>query len=221
MILTLIVVFSALFVVARLKLNRGASGKRLIDKLGRWPVRSLFLIFAALTTFVLPISADEPGRQFTATAVVDGSQGTRQMPVTLVANRFTSVEEAKQLAQVLEQGGQGALLSALSGRSDGQLQLGALQMPVALVVAEPRGNGYRYLFLTARRIRVEETTLGEKSLDYPFGVAVFEVDGFGDGEGKLHVEAALHIDADGHVEVEDYDGADGTLENVEQVQNNF
>ena len=221
MILTLIVVFSALFVVARLKLNRGASGKRLIDKLGQWPVRSLFLIFAALTTFVLPISADEPGRQFTATAVVDGSQGTRQMPVTLVANRFTSVEEAKQLAQVLEQGGQGALLSALSGRSDGQLQLGALQMPVALVVAEPRGNGYRYLFLTARRIRVEETTLGEKSLDYPFGVAVFEVDGFGDGEGKLHVEAALHIDADGHVEVEDYDGADGTLENVEQVQNNF
>jgi hypothetical protein len=234
MILTLIVVFSALFVVARLKLNRGASGKRLMDKLGRWPVRGLFsrvsfgtpgqatvLIFAALTAFVLPISADEPGRQFTATAVVDGSQGTRQMPVTLVANRFTSVEEAKQLAQVLEQGGQGALLSALSGRSDGQLQLGALQMPVALVVAEPRGNGYRYLFLTARRIRVEETTLGEKSLDYPFGVAVFEVDGFGDGEGKLHVEAALHIDADGHVEVEDYDGADGTLENVEQVQNNF
>jgi hypothetical protein len=178
-------------------------------------------MLVAVAGLVQQVSADEPGRQFTATAVVDGSQGTRQMPVTLVANRFTAVEEAKRLAEVLESGGQGALLSALAGRNDGQLQLGALQMPIALVVAEPRGNGYRYLFLTARRIRVEETTFGEKSLDYPFGVAVFEVDSFGDGEGKLHVEAALHIDADGHVEVEDYDGADGTLENIQQVQNNF
>jgi hypothetical protein len=179
------------------------------------------LLLATIVTSVAPAEADEPGREFTATAVVNGSQGTRQMPVTLVANRFTSVEEAKHLAQVLEQGGQGGLLSALAGRSDGQLQLGALQMPVALVVAEAQGNGYRYLFLTARRIRVEETTFGEKSLDYPFGIAVFEVDSFGDGEGKLHVEAALSINADGHVEVEDYDGADGTLQNVQQVQNNF
>lgn len=182
---------------------------------------SAVLMLIAVAGLIQQVSADDPGRQFTATAVVNGSQGTRQMPVTLVANRFTSVEEAKNLAQVLEQGGQGALLSALTGRSDGQLQLGALQMPVALVVAEAQGNGYRYLFLTARRIRVEETTFGEKSLDYPFGVAVFEVDSFGDGEGKLHVEAALSINPDGHVEVEDYDGADGTLENVEQVQNSF
>ncbi len=178
-------------------------------------------ILATVVTSVAPAAADEPGRKFTATAVVNGSQGTRQMPVTLVANRFTSVEEAKHLAQVLEQGGQGALLSALSGRSDGQLQLGALQMPVALVVAEPQDDGFRYLFLTARRIRVEETTFGEESLNYPFGIAVFDVDGFGDGQGRLHIEAALRIDADGHVEVDDYNGADGSLEDVQQVENNF
>jgi hypothetical protein len=142
--------------------------------------------------------------------------GTSSMSVTLVANRFTTVEQARHLACTLEQGGQGALLAALSGHSDGRLMLGALEMPVALVVAEKTGRGYRYLFLTARRIQVEEATFGEESLDYPFGIAVFEVDDFGDGEGKLHVAAALSIDADGHVDVDDYDGEDGRLENVSQ-----
>jgi hypothetical protein len=60
--------------------------------------------------------------------------------------------------------------------------------------------------------------LGEDSLDYPFGIAVFEVDRFGRGEGRIHVAAALSIDPDGHIEIEDYDGADGTIERIKQVR---
>ena len=171
-------------------------------------------VLCAVALCAMQAEADEPGRRFTATAVVSDSMGTNSMPMTLIANRFTSVEQAQHLAGLLEQGGQGALVSALNGRSDGQLMLGALQMPVALVVAEEQGGGYRYLFLTPRRIRVAEETFGEESLGYPFGIAVFEVNDFGDGEGKLHVAAALSIDADGHIEVNDYDGEDGRLENV-------
>jgi hypothetical protein len=178
----------------------------------------LFALSVLVVIFVTlpPAFADEPGREFTATAVMRGSQGTRRMPVTFIANRFTSVEQAKRLAEVLEQGGQQALLSALTGRRDGELRLGALEMPVALVVAEPKGKGYRYLFLTARRIQVEETTFGEESLDYPFGIVEFETDTFGRGEGALHVAAALSIDADGHVEIEDYDGEDGSIERLQR-----
>jgi hypothetical protein len=183
--------------------------------------RNRLLALSVLVVIVASLSpafADEPGREFTATAVMRGSQGTRRMPVTFIANRFTSVEQAKHLAEVLEQGGQGALLSALTGRRDGQLRLGVLEMPIALVVAEPQGKGYRYLFLTPRRIQVEETTFGEESLDYPFGIAEFETDTFGRGEGSLHVAAALRIDADGHVEIEDYDGEDGSIERLQQVR---
>jgi len=175
-------------------------------------------VLVVIVATLPPVFADEPGREFSATAVVNGSQGTRRMPVTFIANRFTSVEQAKQLAEVLEQGGQGALLSALSGRNDGRLRLGALEMPIALVVAEPQGKGYRYLFLTARRIRVEETTFGEESLNYPFGIAEFVTDTFGRGEGSLHVAAALNIDTDGHVEIEDYDGEDGSFEDLQKVR---
>ena len=178
----------------------------------------LFVVLM-LNVFAVPgVAAEEPGREFTATAVVNSSQGRRRMPVTLVARRFTTVERAQHLGELLEQGGQGALLSALRGRSDGELRLGALQMPIALVVAEPLSRGYRYIFLTPRRIRVEEEQFGEESLDYPFGMVEFEVGRFGSGKGSLHVAAALRIDEEGRLEVEDYDGADGYVENLKTVR---
>jgi len=166
-----------------------------------------------------PLFADPPGREFTCTAVVNTTEGTRRMPMTLVANRFTSIEEAQQLAGLLDKGGQGTLLASLRGRMDGRLQLGALSIPIALVVAEETRDGYRFVFLTARRIDVDEKQLGKDSLDYPFGIADFEVDGFsGRGEGSLHVAAALSIDADGHIEIDDYDGQDGHFEDLRKIR---
>jgi hypothetical protein len=138
--------------------------------------------------------------------------------VSLIVNRYSSVEELQGLASVLESGGQFGLLSALKGRRDGQLRMGAINSPIALVVVEELGRDYRYLFLTPRRIRVDEEMLGEESLDYPFGIAEFEVDRFGRGEGRLHVAAALRIDADGHVEIDDFDGVDGTIERIKQIR---
>ena len=177
-------------------------------------------LFAAAVLFsvALPISADGPGREFSAEAVVNSREGRNRMLVTFVVQRFTSVEELQNLAGVLENGGQFGLLSVLKGRRDGQLRLGAMNMPIALVFAEEQGRGYRYLFLTARRIQVDEEMLGKDSLDYPFGIAVFEVDRFGRGDGRLHVAAALRIDADGHVEIEDYDGVDGTIDRIKQLR---
>jgi len=175
----------------------------------------------ALGACLIPLMtafAYEPGREFSAEAVVNTREGRNRMQVTFIVNRYTPVEELQNLAGVLENGGQFGLLSVLKGRRDGQLRMGVMNMPIALVVVEEVGRDYRYLFLTPRRIRVEEEMLGEESLDYPFGIAEFEVDRFGRGEGQLHVAAALRIDADGHVEVEDYDGIDGTIDRIKQIR---
>ncbi len=175
----------------------------------------------ALMVFALSAvtaAADEPGREFSAEGVGNFRGGGNRINLTFVADRFTPVDEAKQLAGVLEAGGQGALLSALAGRWDGRIRFGALEMRVALVVAEPEDGGYRYLFLTPRRFEIHEREFGEESLDYPFGIAVFAVDGFGRGEGTLHVAAALSIDADGSIEISDYNGADGTIERIKQLR---
>jgi hypothetical protein len=172
----------------------------------------------AICCYAASLSATDPGREFTAEGVGDFKGGGNRINVTFIADRFTPVEEAQRLAGILEQGGQGALVAALRGRSDGRIRFGALERWVALVVAEPEGRGFRYLFLTPRRFEIHEKEFGEESLDYPFGIAQFSVDGFGRGEGILHVAAALSIDADGHIEVEDYDGADGRIERVRQIR---
>ena len=177
------------------------------------------IVLLAVAATAAVVYAGEPGREFSAELEAKFRiGGGNRMLVNLVIDRYTSVEEAQQLANVLEQGGQGALLSALKGRFDGRIRLGALDMPVALVVAEPEGRGYRYLFLTARRIDFDERELGKDSLDYPFAIVEFEADRFGRGEGSLHVAAALSIDEYGHVEIEDYDGADGRISRIKQIR---
>lgn len=183
-------------------------------------MRGLTRFFLALSFVLISTagSASEPGREFAAEGVGNFKGGGNRINVTFVADRFTSVEEAQQLAGLLEQGGQGALVSALRGRSDGRIRFGALERWVALVVAEPEGRGWRYIFLTPRRFEFHEREFGEESLNYPFGIAIFEVDRFGRGEGTLHMAAALRIDASGHIEIEDYDGEDGRLERIKQVR---
>lgn len=170
-------------------------------------------------SLALPVAAGGPGREFSAELVGDFQLGGgNRMLVNLVVDRFSSVEEAQQLAGLLERGGQFSLLSALKGRRDGRIRMGALEMPLALVVAEEQGRGYRYLFLTPRKIQFHEKEFGEESLDYPFGIIELELDRFGRGEGNLHLAAALSIDADGHVEIEDYNGADGRVERIKQLR---
>jgi hypothetical protein len=164
-------------------------------------------------------AGDPPGREFTGTAVVNTTEGTRSMPLTLVANRYASEAEVKQLAEVLASGGQSALLAAIRHRNDGQLNLGAEVRPISLVFAEETRKGHRIVFLTARRIDISEKQLGEESLEYPFGLAEIEIDGFsGLGEGALHVAAALSIDSSGHVDIIDYDGQDGHFRDLRRVR---
>ena len=172
------------------------------------------------TLIATPIfAAEPPGREFTGTAVVNTTEGTRSMPLTLVANRYASEGEVEQLAEVLASGGQSALLGAIRYRNDGQLNLGAEVRPISLVFAEETRDGYRILFLTARRIDVSEKQLGQESLEYPFGIAEIVIDGFsGKGEGNLHVAAAISIDAEGHLEIIDYDGQDGHFRDLRRVR---
>jgi len=183
-------------------------------------VKQIFAAAATLLLFAIPASAgDPPGREFTGTAVVNTTEGTRSMPLTLVANRFASEAEVQQLAEVLASGGQSSLIGAIRYRNDGQLNLGAEVRPISLVFAEETRDGHRIVFLTARRIDVSEKQFGQESLEYPFGIAEIEIDSFsGRGEGSLYVAAALEIDDTGHVEIIDYDGQDGHFRDLRRIR---
>ena len=180
------------------------------------------LAAAVLITAVATSAAaweNPPDHEFTATAIMDTGEGTRQMPVTLIARSYTSIEDVARLETVLANGGQGALLATLNGMNNGRLRLGALELPVNLVAAEKLDDGYRYIFVTARRIQVEEVNSSSPSLHYPFGVAIFELGDFGPGEGQVYPAASLHIDdSDNSVIIKEYEGDPGRLEDVEKTR---
>jgi len=184
--------------------------------------RPTTMLLAVLLIVLSPgdgIAEDPPGREFTGMAIMDTTQGTRRMPFTLVVSRFTPLEEAEEHKALLESGGQSALLGALKGRSGGRLRLGALEWSLGLVVAESLGrDGYRYFVVTARRVQYEEIEQSSESLDYPFGVAVFEMGRFGSGEGKLYPAAALAVAEDGTVTVEQYEIDPGRVTEIKKVR---
>ena len=182
-------------------------------------IRTALLSLVISTIAVVGVQAGSPGREFTAQATMTTSQGTSHMPITLIVARYTSVEDAQRYQDLLATGGQSALLSALRGRSDGRLRLGVLEMPLGLVVAEELRRGYRYVFVTTRRIQVEEVNESADSLYYPFGVAVFELDDFGRGDGQVYPQAAISVDpSDGSVVVEEYRGEPGKLSNIKKIR---
>ncbi len=180
-------------------------------------------VFRALTLAVLatPLAAAQevpPGGDFTATATMTTKQGTRSLAFTVSVSRPRSVADAIPLKQILETGGQQALLNAIRGGPGGQFRLGAIQYPIDLVVAEAISDGSRYVVVTARSLRVEEVNEGRESLDHPFTVIAFDVPEFGTGQGRICPQAALWVDSDGHVQVEQYDGEPGTLKDVRRVK---
>jgi hypothetical protein len=143
--------------------------------------------------------AAHPEGEFTATARVETKSGTRSTACTIIVNRPIPYEEAAPLRRILEDGGQQAVRTAIMGAAHGQLSLGGIAYPLDLVIFEPKGKGFRYVVVTSRPIRWEESELGEPSLDYPFTVLVFEEPAVGLGEGQIVPRAALQIDEDGHV----------------------
>jgi hypothetical protein len=163
---------------------------------------------------VLARPEETPTGQFTATAEVSTSQGSRSMVFQIVVSRPLSIGDALPFRHALETGGQQGLLALLRSNGSGQFLLGAVEYPINLIVAEPVKDGYRYIVVTARNFTYEEVNEGRPSMDFPFAVAVFQAPEFGTGDGTIYPKAALSIDAEGHVKAEPFEGRTGRLKEV-------
>ena len=158
----------------------------------------------------------KPEGEFTATAQAETPSGSRTMGLTVIVQRPMTVEEAQPLKKVLAEGGQQALFNSIRGSNRGTFRLGAMDYPIDLVVARQTRDGFKYVVVTARPLRYEEVQEGRDSLDHPFTVAIFEVPGFGSGQGELYTRAALVVEEDGWVQVNQYGGKPGTLKDVKR-----
>jgi hypothetical protein len=174
----------------------------------------LFASGLAFSALLFAQSTSQTQKEFSATAEVTTSQGTRSMPVTLIVARPLSAAQARPLKKVLEAGGQQALMASIRGGNRGRLNLGGIEAPLDLVIAEPAEGATQYVVVTTRNLRFEEVNENRETLDYPFTVVVFSVPEFGSGEGQLYLHCALSINENGRVRVEHYEDQPGTLKDI-------
>ena len=152
---------------------------------------------------------------FKATVQLEGGRipGTHQIQVTIHIQSTTPLEVGKQLAALVSSGGQPALQAALDRYANGSVGFGVLQYTLNLVVKKPGDRGQQYAIVANRPFGAYEVNMGQDSVNYPFGVVVFEVDDFGRGEGKVFQRAQIMVNDDGTVSVNGY-GQPARLINV-------
>ena len=175
-------------------------------------------LLSLIPAFAAAADNKKPTGEFTATASIGTPSGTRSMAFDVVVVSPRGLAEVQPLKKVLEDGGQQALVNAIRGSGQGQIKLGALVYPVDLVMAEKIQDGWRYFVVTARPIKYNEADEdGGASLDYPFAVFGFDSTDFSSGDGFIYTKAALSIDPDGHLQVNQYDGEPGTLSDIRRL----
>ena len=177
------------------------------------------LALAALTALATRAADDAvPGREFSAMFRLKDPQGERQMGATLLLDRFTSLEEAKSLKEVLASQGQYGLANAIRGRANGRLRLGVMDYSLDLAVFAPTRDGFYVVVVTTRPIRFEESQEGSDSLDYPFGVITFALDSLGRGEGRFYPKSRLLINEDGTLAAQQFAEGEGRVTDVRKVR---
>jgi hypothetical protein len=162
----------------------------------------------ALVASIGTVAAPRAGagmETFTATLLQQTNMresGTRTWPLTFHIESWTSPEEAARLDAVLQEGGPDALLREFrkgKSRAGHIVSSGYTREPswrVAMATVRDTPRGRVVLLVTDRPIGFAESWANARSVDYPFSVFEFTLDGKGRGQG-VAIPAARLADADG------------------------
>jgi hypothetical protein len=124
---------------------------------------------------------------YTGTAVgIGGDLGNRTIPFTLEITGYTPEEAVPQMAQILETGGQDALLKALSKQKLGYFAFeGRVGRDLNFVrkIDDERDRKLNILF--ERWLRMYELRYGTRSEDYQFSYIELSINDRGKGEGTF------------------------------------
>jgi hypothetical protein len=136
----------------------------------------------------------------------------------LTLDSYTPEAEVGRLAESLKNGGQDALLKAITKEKKGTFQVGtqlARDVNAAWVSQGPEGER-KITAVSERWIGISETRRGTRSLDYPFTFIELFIEADGKGEGGLIPAAKLQVRDAKTWEVENFGIYPARLTNVRQ-----
>src|SRR5215211_1749450 len=160
----------------------------------------------------VPPQADEPAhtqkpksQKFSALAYLPSGAGRAMVGaggtanVDLYVNNYTSDEEAKVLAGLLNDGGPNALLKALEkAKSIGKISLSGRVgfYDLKLIRSHPTATGRRIIAVGDRPMGFLEVYVSNQSRDYEFGILTLDLKNDGKkekGEGSLIYAAKVKV----------------------------
>jgi hypothetical protein len=176
--------------------------------------------FILIATMVQVSVYAQRGMTFTGTAVIYGSGSntrTTTRTFTLNVNQRTSDAEAARYLNVLQSGGQDALLRAIDNNDLGRFSLGgSVGERLNAVIIDQDGGDTRIRAVFRRWVGFGELRRGSRSVDYPFGYVEIRYDPrTGRGEGTFIPAAKIRFRNGNTVEVEDFGTFPGRLMGVQ------
>jgi hypothetical protein len=175
------------------------------------PNRSLLAVAAALLALAAHPSrgaetaAESQGpEQFAGVLANTGTGGT--IPIVVHIDSYSPAGDVRALALLLKDKGQSAVEAALfrmKGR--GWIRIGSsLGYEVPIIRSLATQTGRRIVVIADRPIQFWEQWRGTRSLQYPFGMVVLDIDHSGNGEGRLIAAARAKFDSGGNAELESF-----------------
>jgi hypothetical protein len=183
---------------------------------------------SVLLCFVLPIGAKQVAEQpkpqldlpvqYAAFAIgQSGSAAGKNFGLSIYIDVASSDGEVEELAGILRQRGQDGLAKALDNLKDkGRVApTGTVGTGMRVVRIRPTKDGGQHIvLLTNRPISLGELYNGTRSLDYPFGIVILNVDKDGKGTGLLDPLCKMKFNKKNELEVERYGQKPFRLANV-------
>lgn len=173
--------------------------------------RSLLAVGAALLALAArpsaaagPASEPQGPEQFAGVLANIVNGGTISIVVHI--DSYSPVGDIRALNLLLKDKGQDAVEAALfrmKGR--GWIRIGSsLGYEVPIIRSLPTPTGRRIVVIADRPIQFWDQWRGTRSLQYPFGMIVLDIDHGGRGEGRLIAAMRAKFDNEGKVELESF-----------------
>ncbi len=131
-------------------------------------------------------------------------QGGGTARIVVRADSFSPPEEVQNLQAILKEKGQDAAVSAMFKMpARGWIRVGpslGYQVPVIRYIPTP--TGYRIVVVTDRPIQFFEARRNTRSMDYPVGMVIFDLNRDGTSAGQVLPTIKVSFDKEGKVELE-------------------
>ena len=133
-------------------------------------------------------------------------QGGGTTRIVVRADSFSPPEEVQNLAAILKEKGQDAAVSAMFKMpARGWIRIGSsLGYQVPVIRYLPTQTGYRIVVVTDRPIQFFEARRNTRSLDYPVGMVIFDLNRDGTSAGQVLPTIKASFDKEGKVELETF-----------------